>query len=171
MRFDRILRFFVTLTLLGVGLSACTPSGDAVASTSCNTALALATYTWQVEYFTSRGNPQGTRIKEFANTRLLNQNGKKPTDAVTGPDDKGVWWPALPPRPSADAMDAERQPGELYEPPRLQQTVRYTLQCTDGELGTDDATYRQAARTIRAGQSVEVNYTLGRVLNLKQAQP
>lgn len=162
-----------TLSLLLFSwLSGCTPSGDPIAQTSCNTALADATYTWRVEYFTSRsrGGPQGTRVEEFSSTRLRNQNGEKPGEAVTGPDDQGIWWPALPPRPSADEIDQHRQTGEFNDPPRLQRQVRYQLQCQDGTLAADDRTYREAARSIRARRSVQVNYTLGRVLEIQSAE-
>ena len=83
--------------------------------TSCSTlttdqyeATALTKYTWQVKYANDLINETSPRFEAFANTELLNRNGLKPDKAVTGPDDRGLWWSALPPRPTVDEVEGRK---------------------------------------------------------------
>jgi len=152
-----------------VVLSSCTPSGDPIAKTSCTQAIAEATYTWRVNYWTSRtGGPNAQRWEEFDSTSLTTFNAKKPEGAVTGPDDNEVWYPALPKRPTPDEMDERREPGESQDPPEMLTTVNYSLDCADGKLKADKNIYRQVAKAVKASESANVNYTLGRAINLAQ---
>ncbi|MBD2100218.1 DUF1565 domain-containing protein [Leptolyngbya sp. FACHB-261] len=150
-------------------LASCTPRGELTSTTTCDAATALATYTWRVEYYTDRnsGKQNASRTEDFARISLLNRNAERPQGAVTGPDDEGVWWPELPPRPSAEVMDQELRAQEQHEPPSLQRSVDYRLSCTDGELSTDARTYRQAAKSLRAAETVQARYSLDRILALE----
>lgn len=47
--------------------------------------------------------------------------------AVTGPDDRGLWWPALPPRPTVDEIEAKTQPSEIARTPELIKSVEYQM--------------------------------------------
>jgi hypothetical protein len=155
------------------GLASCTPSGDPISQTQCTEALARATQTWQVEFYTNRAtsNPSAQRIEQFNANQVVNRNGEKPPGEVVGPDDKGVWWAKLPSRPSPDEVDDRRRPGEQHDAPLLQRNVEFTLQCADGTLKTDDDIYRQASRVIRSGQPVTVSFTLGRALKVLSEVP
>ncbi len=165
------------LTGLRVGLtslvlSSCTPSGDLASTTTCETATAQATYTWQVAVNRDRDRASDLRQEQFAQTHLSTVNGEQPPGAVTGPDDNRVWWPALPPRPTADEIDARLKSLERSEPPALQRRVDYRLRCAAGELTTDAQTYRRAARTFSDGRALSVSYSLGRVLKADfESQP
>ncbi|OLP18523.1 hypothetical protein BST81_10290 [Leptolyngbya sp. 'hensonii'] len=153
-------------------LVGCTPEGEVISETTCNAATAEAIYTWRVQYYTnpSRNNPNDYRWVEFSTTRLTNRNGEKPAAAVTGPDDNGVWWPALPARPLVDEVDDRRKFSERNDAPELLRTVNYRLDCAIGPLTTDPLTYRQTAKAFRGNQTVKASYSLGRVLNVSFSQ-
>jgi hypothetical protein len=140
-----------------------------IGKTLCQSAIAHATQTWEVTYYISKtsGGWNTQRVQSFQSNTLTNQNGEKPIDAVSGPDDDGIWWAALPPRPTADDVDLSRQPGEHSDPPELQRSVNYQLRCNSGMLGTDAQTYRAAARRLRSGRTVQVSYFLNRVWNIE----
>lgn len=130
----------------------------AVGLTGCNTvttdsyeATALVKYSWQVEYSLSRAGEKMPRVESFASTSLLNRNGQKPEGAVTGPDDRGLWWPALPPRPAVGEIEKRlQQPLEKASAPQLLKTVEYQLTyLEDGQtvmLPTNYQVYRQVAK-------------------------
>jgi hypothetical protein len=161
---SKLIRFLAVGVLIVAG--SCTPSGEPIAQTICDAAIADATYTWRVNYYTDRtGGANANRWEEFSSTNLTTRNGTRPTGAVTGPDDNNIWYPKLPPRPTPDEMDDRRQPGESQDPPEMLTEVKYTLQCADGNLKADRHLYRQTARAFRAGEKVAARYTLGRVLN------
>jgi hypothetical protein len=141
-----------------------------VTLTSCSTttvnqydATARVTYTWQVQYSPNLGGERRPRIEKFASTSLLNQNGVRPDDAVTGPDDRGLWFPALPPRPTVDEME-ERQQGsnEEMSQPELITTEEYFLSFEDGgltrTLPTSYAVYRQAIRAYADQRPIELTF-------------
>ncbi|MDX2215331.1 MAG: hypothetical protein SFY66_18860 [Oculatellaceae cyanobacterium bins.114] len=128
-------------------------------ATACTTtdttqyeATALTTYTWQVDYTTTvgGGDDRPPRIEEFESTSLLNRNGQPPDGAVTGPDDQGLWWAELPPRPSLEEMEAQKQASERFGTPRLNKSVDYSLTFDKaGEtvtLPTNYSVYSQIAR-------------------------
>lgn len=154
-----------------VMLAGCAETGI-VRKTRCQTAIAEATQTWQIEYYISKtsGGINDTRVLPFQSNTLTNINGEKPPNAVSGPDDNGVWWAALPPRPTADEADQYRQSGERQDSPLLQRSVKYQLRCEDGLLLTDAQTYREASRALRARQAVQVSYWFDRVLKVEAPQ-
>lgn len=129
----------------------------ATALTSCNTvttdqyeATAQTTLTWQVKYSLNPTNDKMPRFEEFASNSLLNRNGEKPTEAVTDPDEKGLWWPTLPPRPSINEVEQRLKPQEQPSKPELLRTVKYRITYQDGgekiTLKTNYDVYRQVAR-------------------------
>ena len=115
-------------------LSSCTPSGQIISRTRCRTAIAIATQTWEVEYYISNSGSLNSQRQAFQSNTLTNYNGEKPAAAASGPDDNGVWWAALPPRPTADEVDQYHQSQELNNPPRLQRSVNYQLRCPGWNL-------------------------------------
>ena len=142
----------------------------AVVLSSCDTvttnqyeATALTTLTWQVQYSTDPVNDKQPRFEEFASNSLLNRNGEKPKDAVIGPDDKGLWWSALPPRPSIDEVEQRQKHGEERGKPELLRTVKYEITYQqDGQkvtLPTNYDVYRQVARAYPSRKPLQL--TLG----------
>ena len=158
------------LALLGfVGLTSCTtPQGDLVSDTTCSATTALANYGWEVAYFPERFRNEVNRhrFETFASAELLNRNGAQPEGEVIGPDDAGVWWPLLPPRPTADEVDERRDDDFRYnDPPQLQRNVRYVLECEYGKFATTDDEYRRLGRALREGKTVQARYSMGQVLS------
>ncbi|NJN57622.1 MAG: hypothetical protein HC879_09040 [Leptolyngbyaceae cyanobacterium SL_5_9] len=154
----------VLMGTVGVALG-CIVSSCTTVATNQYEATALTTYTWRVEYTTDPGDRRRTRIEEFATTSLLNQNGQRPDGAVTGPDDRGLWWAELPPRPSVEEMEERKRSLEQIGTPELLKTVDYSLTYTaEGQtrtLPTDHSVYRKAVRAYQAEQSLEVLLGVG----------
>lgn len=125
-------------------------------------ATARTTYTWQIEYFVNQSNDNLTRYETFATSSLLNRNGIKPENAVTGPDDKGLWWAALPPRPTVDEIE-QRQKSQKPGTPQLIKSVDYRLTYTTGNqqqtLPTNYQVYRQVVKAYP--QKAPLQLTLG----------
>ncbi|WP_009630127.1 hypothetical protein [Synechocystis sp. PCC 7509] len=126
-------------------------------------ATARTTYTWQVEYFVNQSNDNLTRFEPFASTSLVNRNGIKPENAVTGPDDKGLWWAALPPRPTVDEIEQRQKPSQKPSSPQLIRSVDYRLSYTVGNkvqiLPTNYQVYRQVVKAYP--QKSPLQLTLG----------
>ncbi len=155
------------LSLLGL-VSCTTPQGELVSNTDCIASTALATYGWEVAYFPERFRNEVNRhrVKVFASAELLNRNGEQPEGEVIGPDDEGVWWPLLPPRPTADEVDERRDDDFRYnDPPELQRMVRYVLDCEDGKFAITDTMYRDIGRALRDGKGIQARYSMGQVLS------
>lgn len=89
-------------------------------------ATAKTTYTWIVRYSTNPNRTQ-ERLEYFASRSLVNRNGEKPTEAVSGPDDRELWWPAIPPKPTLDEIEQRQKPAEQRSNAELLQDVDYTL--------------------------------------------
>lgn len=125
-------------------------------------ATARTTYTWQVEYFVNQSNDNLTRYETFATSSLLNRNGIKPENAVTGPDDKGLWWAALPPRPTVDEIE-QRQKSQKPGSPQLIKSVDYRLTYTAGnQQQTLPANYQVYRQVVKAyPQKTPLQLTLG----------
>ncbi|MBE9178108.1 hypothetical protein IQ268_05845 [Oculatella sp. LEGE 06141] len=144
--------------LLTVVLTSCT-----TVTTTQYEATALTSYVWQVEYATDPANFRRRRTEEFASTSLAITNGQRPDDAVTGPDDRGLWFPALPPRPTVDELEARQRPMEEIGTPELLTRVEYQLTFQEGgdtkTLSTDYSVYRQAVKAYADGAALEL--TLG----------
>ena len=143
---------------------------SALALTSCSTvttdqyeATARTTYTWQVKYSFNSGSDKIPRFETFASTNALNRNGLKPERAVTGPDDRGLWWPALPPRPTVDEVEQRQRPQEQATTPQLLKSVEYQLKFGVGDkqrtLPTNYEVYRQVVKAHP--QKTPLHLTLG----------
>ena len=138
-------------------------TGCSNVTTSQYEATALTTYTWQVKYANNLTTEPSPRLEEFATTSLLNRNGLKPSGAVTGPDDQGLWWAALPPRPTVDEVE-QRQGSELEaSKPELLKSVKYEFIYSDGTqqktLPTNYDVYRQVVKAYP--QQTPLELTLG----------
>ncbi len=137
--------------------------------TRCNNAIAIATQTWEVDYYISKtsGGLNSRRTHSFQSNTLTNVNGEKPASAVSGSDDEGIWWATLPPRPTADEVDQHRDIQEHNDPPTLQRSVDYQLRCGAKTLLTDALTYREVSRAVRSGQVARVSYFGNRALKVE----
>ncbi len=126
-------------------------------------ATAQTTLTWQVKYSINPTTDKNPRFEEFASNSLVSRNGEKPKDAVIGPDEKGLWWPALPPRPSIDEVEQRQKPQEKPTRPELLRTVKYQISYQQGEqtvtLPTNYEVYRQVARAYPSRKPLQL--TLG----------
>jgi hypothetical protein len=125
-------------------------------------ATALTSYKWQVKYADDLTSQPSPRFETFATTSLLNRNGLKPNGAVTGPDDRGLWWAALPPRPTVDDVE-QRKKGEQASQPELLKSVKYEMTYQVGSqqrtLPTNYEVYRQVVKAYPSRIPLEL--TLG----------
>lgn len=125
-------------------------------------ATATTEYIWKVEYVKDSDRPLDTRVELFeaTATSLENVNGQQPLDAVTGPDDKGLWWPELPPRPTVDEIEARQQNRENIGTPELLKRVDYTITYwSDGgpkTVPTNYSVYRQVVKATEADRPLEL---------------
>ncbi|MGJ5633644.1 hypothetical protein [Nostoc sp. CALU 1950] len=142
----------------------------ALTLTSCSTttaeqyeATALTSYSWQVKYANDLTSQPQPRIETFANTSVLNRNGLKPAGAVVGPDDKGLWWPTVPPRPSVDEVEQRKKSQSEAGKPELVKNVKYKLTYGVGNsqqtLPTNYDVYRQVVKAYP--QKIPLELTLG----------
>lgn len=149
-------------------LAGCGADTEPVGTSQCEAAIARASYQWRVDYSPSRST--SSRIQErsefFEGSELINRNREEPDGAVSGPDGDGIWWPALPSRPSPEAIDNVRERLEVSDDPVLVHKVDYFLQCDAGDLSTDSRTYRQASTVFRSGETLQVSFGLGRVMQV-----
>ncbi|MDM9379674.1 hypothetical protein QUB80_03015 [Chlorogloeopsis sp. ULAP01] len=140
--------------------------------TSCSTpttdqyeATALTSYTWQVKYAYNLTTEKSPRLETFATTSLLNRNGVKPSGAVIGPDDKGLWWPTLPPRPSVDEVEQRQKPQQEASQPELLKAVEYKLTYRVGEqqrtLPTNYQVYRQVVKAYPSRTPLQLTLGVG----------
>ncbi len=154
--FVRTLTGLVLLTSLASCSSLTTQQYDATA---------LTRYTWQVDYSPDPMHERGLRFEEFASTTLLNRNGQKPIDAVTGPDDRGLWWAALPPVPTIDEIEQRQQALEKPGPPQLMKKVDYQISFQRGAemvtLPTNFDVYRAVVKAKRSGVALTLTLGLG----------
>ncbi len=149
--------------LLGglVAIAACEPITTNFYTTDYS-ATATVTYTWQVRYnkATGQDRPNDTRLEKFASVSLENQNGVRPGLAVTGPDDQGLWWPQLPPKPTVDEVEARLDKNERAEAPELIRSVAYILTVDQAgqqqTLPTSYKVYRQVVKAHANQRPLEV---------------
>jgi hypothetical protein len=139
------------------------PATGRTVSTGTYEAMATVTYTWQVDYARSFDQRRTIRHERFESTTLVNRNGVEPQGAVTGPDDNGLWWPALPPRPTADQLEErKRQTIEQRTDPLLMRDVDYAITFDhDGQrrtLPTTRSVYREASRAYADQQGLELTF-------------
>jgi len=132
---------------IALGLTSCDQK-----TTSKYEATATVTYTWQVEYSANPDKTNQIRREKFASTSLVNKNGERPGEAVTGPDDQGLWYPALPPRPTVDEIEARQKPQEQISQPELLKDADYTI------------TYESEGQTINASTNYDVYRTVVKAL-------
>lgn len=146
-----------------VVLTALTLSSCSNVTTSQYEATALTTYTWQIKYIRNLSNEPSPQFETFATTSLLNRNGLKPEGAVTGPDDRGLWWPALPPRPSVDEVEQRKKREQEVSQPELLKTVEYKITYSvvsqKKTLPTNYDVYRQVVKAYPSRTPLEL--TLG----------
>jgi hypothetical protein len=87
----------------------------------------------------------------------------KPEGAVTGPDDRGLWWPALPPRPTVDEVEQRKKLDSEASQPELLKAVEYKLTYGVGEqqrtLPTNYDVYRQVVKAYPS--RIPLQLTLG----------
>lgn len=136
-----------------------------VTETDCTSVMAQVRYTWQVTYYRDRTklNPEHSHVEDFETTTLVTVNGEKPEGADLGPDRTGVWYPKVPPSPSASDIEAARQVGEQFNPPQLKRRVRYSMQCSAGEFLVGRDWYPDLADVFRKRMTVKALYGDGRV--------
>ena len=125
-------------------------------------ATAKATYTWRVNYSNDPMDGKRGRDREFDSATLVNVNGEKPEGAVLQ-DDKGIWWPKLPPKPTIDEIEAGKEKSyEKIGKPELLRQVEYRVKFSqDGErlnLPTNYSVYRQVAKNY---PDTPLNFTMG----------
>lgn len=151
------------LALLGLGLSLGLASCRQVVVSEYE-ADAVTTYTWKVEYRDrNTDRPRDTRVETFHSAFLINRNGQPLAETAREPDEKGLWWPDLPPQPTVDELEARQQDNERISAPELVKSVDYTLEFPlEGEtvtLPTRYSVYRTAVQAHEAGRSLAL--TLG----------
>jgi hypothetical protein len=150
---------------LAAGCDTIPATGDTI-TTGTYEATATVTYTWQVDYAQSFDNQRTIHRETFDSTTLVNRNGIEPAGAVTGPDDQGLWWPALPPEPTAAELERRKQrPNERRTDPLLQKSVDYEITFDyDGQrqtLPTTQSVYREASQAFADEQALELTYGPG----------
>jgi len=137
--------------------------GCSTVSTDQYEATALVTFTWKVEYSLNRTTDKNPRVELFASTSLLNRNGIKPEGAIIGPDDRGLWWPALPPKPTLDELEKLERNDEKAGKPEVLREVKYEITYSNGNqtvtLPTNYEVYRQVVKTYPSRTPLEL--TLG----------
>lgn len=154
----QIFSLFASVTLVGL-LFGCT-----MQTTNQYEATARTTYTWQVRYYANQSRrDRDARLESLASTSLLSRNGEKPESAVIGPDDKGLWWPAIPPKPTLDEIEKRQRSYETASPPELLQKVDYQISYNNGEkmvsLPTNHDVYREVVKAYPTRTPLEL--TLG----------
>ena len=163
--------FFSLVTSCSVALALTGCSGI---TTNEYQATAQTTFTWRVRYTTSEASYRNPRFEEFASNSLLNYNGEKPADAVIGPDDKGLWWPKMPPKPSIDEVEQRQKIQEKPHKPELLRTIEYQLSYQqDGQmvtLPTNYQVYRQVARAYPYGKSLKLTLGINNA-SVEKAEP
>ncbi len=151
------LRLLFPIVTIGL-ITSCTP-----VNTTNYSATARTTYTWRVEYDSGSDRALG-RQEDFDSTSLITYNGVRPDQAVTGPDERGLFWPALPPKPTVDAIEQrDTDPNEKPGPPLLQKTEKYEVSYNrDGQNVTVPTNY-DVYRTIvkHAANQTPLKFTLG----------
>lgn len=137
-------------------------------------ATAKTTHTWRVEYFLhSRGDAKN-RYEEFESSSIVNVNGQKPEGAFGDVDDKGLWWPVIPPKPSLDEIEARAKHPEKHGDSEILRTVKYELSYDQGgnreTLPTNYSVYRQASKAYADGRGLKL--TLGiNDASIEKAEP
>lgn len=126
-------------------------------------ATAKSSITWRVPYYEGDiNNDKQPRYEEFESVSLVNLNGQKPQGAVRQ-DDRGIWWPKEPPKPTIDEIEAgKKKASEKIGKPEALRQVEYRVKYNkDGErinLPTNYSVYRQV---VKSYPDVPLNFTMG----------
>ena len=126
-------------------------------------ATAETTLTWQVNYTNNPAEDKRGRFAEFDSVSLTNSNGQKPAAGVYE-DDKGLWWPKNPPKPTLDEIEAEqKKPYEKADKPELLRQVKYYITYQQNgqtiTLPTNYSVYRQVVKAYP--QKLPLRLTMG----------
>ncbi|MGF1459777.1 MAG: hypothetical protein ACFBSG_12210 [Leptolyngbyaceae cyanobacterium] len=126
-------------------------------------AMAVTTYTWRAEYTpdgVTPDRPREGRIEEFETNSLVNMNGEPTVDPTGEEDSNGIWWPALPPRPSPRELEARLKDGEKVTRPLIDKSVEYTLTFEQGSeevtLPTNYTVYRRAVQAHQDDRPIRI---------------
>ena len=144
--------------------------GLAIALASCSEtvtndfeAMAITTYTWRAEYSPATVNqdrPRDRRIEEFETNSLINMNGEPTVDPTGERDSDGIWWPALPPKPTVDELEARLQDGEKYAEPLIDKSIDFSItfdqQGQTVTLPTNAAVYRRAVQATEQDRPLQL---------------
>jgi hypothetical protein len=141
-----------------VMITGCTP-----VNTTSYSAKARTTYTWRVEY-DSPGDRTPARIEDFASTSLITYNSVRSEEAVTGPDEQGLFWPALPAKPTVDEIEkrdtnSNEKPGQPLLHKSATYEVSYTRDGKDVTAPTNYDVYRTVSKN--AATQVPLKFILG----------
>lgn len=128
-------------------------------------ATATTVYTWLVEYSpqgVTQDRPSDRRIETFDSSYRVNVNGQPAVQSFGNPDSQGLWWPALPPRPTVDELEARQKRREVYGEPQINKSAEYTLTFEqDGEMitvATNHSVYREAVRGLQSERPLQVTF-------------
>ncbi|MBE9044736.1 hypothetical protein IQ255_10005 [Pleurocapsales cyanobacterium LEGE 10410] len=133
--------------ILAIALNSC---GTSESGAGQYEATAKTTLTWRVPYGNDLQGDKRPKYEKFESASLVNRNGEKPEGAVYQ-DDKGIWWPKNPPKPTIEEIEAiKKRPYEEIGKPELLREVEYRVKFDrEGErlnLPTNYSVYRQVAR-------------------------
>lgn len=152
--YSRYLRLTIASCFLALVLNSCTQL-----IIDEYQATAVTTLTWRVEYYIG-DNSKRSRWEEFASNSLENINGEPPPEAFGEADDKGLWWPRIPPKPTLDEIEALQETGESHGRPELLREVDYSIAYNQGgrlaNIPTHYSVYRQAVKAHQSGQSLKL---------------
>lgn len=150
----------ICLSLISLGMTLLLASCDTTQIDRYQ-ATAVTTLTWQVNYTNDPQESKPGHFEEFASASLTNKNGQKPDGAVVGPDDKGLWWPTIPTKPTLDEIE-NRQPNPAEKPgkPELLRTVKYYITYQENgqtlTLPTNYSVYRQVVKAYPDGTPLKL---------------
>lgn len=143
---------------LGLAIAGC----EEVVTTDYE-AMAVTTYTWRAEYRpqgVTPDRPREGRTETFETNSLVNTNGQPTVDPTGERDSNGIWWPAIPPKPTVDELEARQQSGEEFSEPLINQSVEYTLTFDQGgqtvTLPTNYSVYREAVRAFEGDRPLKL---------------
>ena len=148
--------------IAGLGMSVAIASCEEVVTHNYE-AMAVTTYTWRAEYTpqgVSPDRPREGRLETFETNSLVNMNGEPTVEATGDRDANGIWWPALPPKPTVEELEARQKEGEVFSEPLIDKSVEYSLTFDhNGDtvtLPTDYAVYRQAVKAHESERSLKL---------------
>ncbi len=148
------------LMTLGLGMAI---AGCREVVTEQYEARAITTYVWEAEY-RPRGvtpdRPREGRIETFERNSLVNSNGQPTVEPTGERDAQGIWWPALPPKPTVEELEARQKPGEVYEAPLIRKSIEYTLTFDNAgrsvTLPAHESVYREAVKAAERDRPLKL---------------